>query len=98
MDGEGGDDEPGDRVQPCGAGQRVQSQAQQGGDAQQHADLGLGGVGEDELVTTELGTDSTLVPASSGMTITRPRAATNPTVALSDASPPTRLRTPSMMT
>ena len=51
--GKGGDDESGRRVQPGCARDAVEAQAQQRGDAEQHADLRLGGVGQDELVTAE---------------------------------------------
>src|SRR5215212_6489402 len=41
VDGEGGDDESGDGVEPGGTGELEQANAEQGGNAQQHTDFGL---------------------------------------------------------
>lgn len=53
VDGECGDDEPGDGVESGGAGEGVEAKAGEGGDGQQDADFGFGGVGQYELVAAE---------------------------------------------
>ncbi|MFB9320089.1 hypothetical protein [Cryptosporangium minutisporangium] len=62
MDGEYGDGETGDRIEPGSAGECKQTEPGEGGDAQQHADPGFGGVGHDQRAPAELQRDPALWP------------------------------------